>query len=190
MATSEKQRGESPSSIRVLWVDPGIGEVGSHTSIKQRFESLSPSIDQWLYFTSAEEFTSSLQKSDNVTLICVMSGYMSRVLVPEHSSHRSIHAIYVFCADLGRAREAMVDQAKVKGVFNVEDDLYEQLTDDLVKLLVERGIRLAQADERRLARADYDEAQRLLRAPTNRVAESEKKSRLQEIDVRMDQLLA
>ena len=193
MATSQSIKVDTSSSIpsiRIVWVDQGIGETGQHAFIKKRFETLSPLVDQWLYFSTSEEFISYLAKNDNVTLICVMSGGMSRSLVPEYSHHRSLHSIYVFCADIGRAREAMADQAKVKGIFNIEDELYEQMTDDLAKLLLKNGIDLAQRDERRLAKVYYTEAQRLVRTQTNRLSESEKRTRSEEIDVRLDQLLA
>lgn len=194
MATNQSIKVDTTSSlipsIRVLWVDQSIGEAGQHAFMKKRFGTLSPLIDQWLYFSSADEFLSYLAKNDNVTLICVMSGGMSRSLVPENSHHRSLHSIYVFCADVGRAREAMADQTKVKGVFNIEDELYEQMSDDLAKLLLQNGIDLAQLDERRLARVYYTEAQRLVRSQTTRLSEKEKRTRSEEIDVRLDQLLA
>ena len=63
------------------------------------------------------------------------------------------------------------------------------MADDLSKLLLEEGIALAQKDERSAARVNYEEAKRLLSTQAKRVNEDEKKARLDEIDVRLDQLL-
>jgi hypothetical protein len=118
-----------------------------------------------------------------------MSGGMSRLLVSKHSHLTALHIIYVFCADIERARQSMADEIKVKGIFNIEDDLYEQMADDLSKILVEDGIALAQLDKRSAARLNYEEAKRLLTTQANKVKDDEKKARIEEIDVRIDQLL-
>jgi hypothetical protein len=176
--------------IVAAWVDPGIGEVGMHKYIKERFETLSPFISQWLYFDSADEFTSYIENNPNIKLISVMSGGMSRLLIPKHSHLAALHSAYVFCADIERAQQSMENETKVKGIFNIEDALYEQMADDLSKLLVEEGIKLAQVDERSLARSNYEEARRLLSTQATRVKADEQKARLEEIDARIDQLFA
>ncbi len=166
--------------IVAAWVDQGIGEPGMHKYIKERFETLSPFISQWLYFDSSDNFTSYIENNNpNIRLISVMSGGMSRLLVPKHSHLAALHTVYVFCADMERARQSMADKIKVKGIFNIEDDLYEQMADDLAKILVEDGIALAQSDQRSEARLNYEEAKRLLSTQANRVKD----------DVRIDQLL-
>jgi hypothetical protein len=175
--------------IVAAWVDQGIGEVGMHKYIKERFETLSSFISQWLYFDSPDNFTSYIENNPNIKLISVMSGGMSRLLIPKHSYLPALHFAYVFCADIDRAREAMANETKVKGIFTIEDDVYEQMADDLSKLLVEQGIALAQVDERSLARLNYEEAKRLLSTQAKRLKEDERKARLEEIDVRLDQLL-
>jgi hypothetical protein len=176
--------------IVAAWVDQGIGEPGMHKYIKERFETLSPFISQWLYFDSSDNFTSYIENNNpNIRLISVMSGGMSRLLVPKHSHLAALHTVYVFCADMERARQSMADKIKVKGIFNIEDDLYEQMADDLAKILVEDGIALAQSDQRSEARLNYEEAKRLLSTQANRVKDDEKKARIEEIDVRIDQLL-
>jgi hypothetical protein len=176
-------------SIIAAWVDQGIGEVGMHKYIKERFETLSPFITQWLYFDSPDNFTSYIENHPHIRLISVMSGGMSRLLIPKHSHHIPFHSAYVFCADMERARQSMADEIKVKGIFNIEDDLYEQMADDLSKILLEDGIALAQLDERSVARQTYEEAKRLLSTQAKRVKDDEKKARIEEIDGRIDQLL-
>ena len=176
-------------SIIVAWVDQGIGEAGMHKYIKERFETLSSFIAQWLYFDSADDFTFYIENNANINLISVMSGGMSRLLVPKHSHLANLHSIYIFCMDIERAQQAMGNEVKVKGIFNIEDNLYEQMADDLSKLLVEEGIALAQLDERSAARLNYEEAKRLLSTHAGKVEEVEGKRRLEEIDVRLDQLL-
>ncbi|CAF1344252.1 unnamed protein product [Rotaria magnacalcarata] len=176
-------------SIVAAWVDQGIGEVGMHKYIKERFGTLSTFITQWFFFDSSENFTFYIENNPNIKLICVMSGGMSRLLVPKHSNLGALHTVYVFCADIERARTSMADETKVKGIFNIEDALYEQMADDLSKLLVEEGIALAQLDERSLARSHYEEAKRLLSTQAKNVSSDDEKARMEEIDVRLDQLL-
>jgi len=175
--------------IVAAWVDQGIGESGMHKYIKERFETLSTFISQWLYFDSPDVFTSYIENNPNSKVISVMSGGMSRLLVSKLSHHAALHTVYVFCADVDRARQAMEGEIKVKGIFTIEDDLYEQMADDLSKLLLEEGLALARLDERSVARVNYEEAKRLLSTQANTVTEDEKKARLEEIDVRIDQLL-
>ena len=174
----------------VTWVDQSIGEVGTHKSIKDRFETLSTFISQWLYFNSSDEFTSYVENHSNVKIISVMSGGMSRLLVPRLSHHACLESVYVFCADRSRAREALEGEAKVKGIFTIEDDLYEQMTNDLSRLLLEEGVELAKIDERNAAKLNYEEAKRLLNTLQEiSIDEDEKKTRIEEINVRIDQLL-
>lgn len=176
--------------IVAAWVDQTIGEAGTHQYIKQRFESLSPFITQWTYFDCSDNFTDYITNNPNVKLISIMSGGISRLLVPTHSHLAALHTVYVFCADMERARESMADKIKVKGIFTIEDDLYDQMADDLAKLLVEEGIAYAQLDQRSVARLNYEEAKRLLSTQANRLKDEEKKERIEEIDARIDQLLA
>ncbi|CAF0765909.1 unnamed protein product [Rotaria sp. Silwood1] len=175
--------------IVAAWVDQGIGEPGMHKYIKERFETLSSFITQWLYFDSSDNFTSYIENNPNIKLICVMSGGMSRLLVPKLSHLAALHTVYVFCVDIERAKQSMEDEIKVKGIFNIEDDVYETMADDLSKLLVEEGIALAQLDERNLARLNYEEAKRLLSTQAKKVSLDEEKARIEEIDIRLDQLL-
>jgi hypothetical protein len=187
--TTDNNKSSQRPLIVAAWIDQGIGEVGMHKYIKERFETLSPFISQWLYFDSPDNFTSYIENNSNIKLIGVMSGGMSRLLVSKHSHLTALHTIYVFCADIERARQLMENEIKVKGIFNIEDDLYEQMADDLAKILLEDGIALAQVDERSVARLNYEEAKRLLSTQANRVQDDEKKARIEEIDIRIDQLL-
>lgn len=176
--------------IVVIWVDQSIGEEGMHKYIKNRFETLSPFITKWLYNDCSDQFTDYIEGNPDARVISVMSGGMSRLLVPKHSHIPALHTVYVFCVNMERAKESMADEIKVKGIFNIEDALYEQMADDLAKLLVEDGIAYAQVDQRSVARVNYEEAKRLLNTQANRVKDEEKKQRLEEIDIRIDQLLA
>jgi hypothetical protein len=190
MTTNTSSHGSLHQSLIVAaWVDQGIGEVGMHKYIKERFETLSPFISQWLYFDSPDNFTSYIENNPKIKLIAVMSGGMSRLLVSKSSHLPALHTVYVFCADIERGRTSMAGEKKVKGVFNIEDILYEQMADDLSKLLVEEGIALAQRDERSVARLNYEEAKRLLNTQAKQVEEDERKVRSDEIDARLDQLL-
>jgi len=192
MTTTTVNTKSNESSQRPLivaaWVDQSIGEAGMHKYIKERFGTLSSSISQWSYFDSPDNFTSYLENNVNIRLISVMSGGMSRLLVPQHSHHPAFHSVYVFCADMERARKALADEIKVKGIFNIEDDLYDQMAYDLAKILVEDGIALARLDQRTVARQNYEEAKRLISTQANRLNDEEKKARLTEIDGRIDQL--
>ena len=189
MTTTNNNKSLQRPLIVAAWVDQGIGETGMHKYIKERFETLSSLITQWLYFDSSDDFTSYIESNPNIKLISVMSGGMSRLLISKHSHLPALHTAYVFCVDTERARKSMEDEPKVKGIFNIEDILYEQMADDLSKLLVEEGIALAQRDERSAARVNYEEAKRLLSTQAKKVDEDDKKTRLEEIDVRIDQLL-
>ena len=187
--TSSNQPSQG-TPIIVAWIDQTIGEKGAHESMKDHFEALSSFITEWLYFKSSDDFVSYIENSPNVKLITVMSGGMSRLLVPKYSNLVILHSIYVFCADVELARMSMANEIKVKGIFNIEDDLYEQMADNLSKLLVEEGIALANLDERNLAKLNYKEAKRLLSTQARIVNQDEKKARIEEIDNRLDQLLA
>ena len=177
------------SSIVAAWVDQGIGESGMHKYIKERFETLSSSITQWLYFDSSDQLTSYLDKNPNVRLISVMSGGMSRLLVPQHSHRQAFHSFYIFCVDIDRARQSLGNEVKLKGIFNIEEDLYDQMADDLARILLDDGLNFARLDERSLARRNYEEAKRLISTQANKLNEAEKQQRLEEIDGRIDQLL-
>ncbi|CAF0771160.1 unnamed protein product [Adineta steineri] len=176
--------------ITFAWVDQSIGEAGQHKYIKDRFETLSPFISKWLYFDSSDEFTSYIESNSNMRMMSVMSGGMSRLLVPRLSHHAALHIVYVFCVDVERARKSMEGETKVKGIFTIEDEVYEQMANDLSKLLVEEGIALAGLDQRSQAKLYYEEAKRLLRTEAKSVDENERKTRTEEINIRIEQLLA
>ena len=187
VSTKGSESSQRPPIV-AAWVDQGIGEAGMHNYIKGRFGTLSSFISQWLFFDCSDNFTSYLENNPNVRLISVMSGGMSRLLIPQLSHHNTFHSAYVFCVDTERAQKAMDGEEKVKGIFNIEDDLYEQMADDLAKVLLEDGIALAKMDQRVTAKQSYDEAKRLINTQANRLKEDEKKARLAEIDGRLDQL--
>lgn len=188
--TSHNEKLLSELPLIIAWVDQGIGEAGTHKYIKDRFEILSQLISQWLYFNDADEFTRYVENNSDIRLISVMSGGMSRLLVSKLSHHVILHSVYVFCADVDLARQTLANQTKVKGIFNIEDDLYDQMANDLAKWFLEDGIALARLDQRSLARVKYEESKRLLTSQVNRIEENEKKARLEELDGRIDQLLA
>ena len=175
--------------IVAAWVDQGIGESGMHKYIKERFGTLSPFITQWMYFDSPDQFRNYIEREPNVRLISVMSGGMSRLLVPLHAHRQAFDSFYVFCVDIDRARQSLGDAVKLKGIFNIEDDLYDQMADDLARILLDDGFAFARVDERSLARQNYEEAKRLIRTQANKLKEAEKEKRLEEIDGRIDQLL-
>lgn len=175
--------------IVAAWIDQGIGESGMHQYIKERFGTLSPFITQWLYFDCPDQFTNYIQTNHSVRLISVMSGGMSRVLVPQYSHHAAFHSVYVFCVDIDRARQSMEGEVKLKGIFNIEDDLYDQMADDLARILIDDGVAMARVDERNSARQNYEEAKRLISTQANKLKDTEKQIRLEEINGRIDQLL-
>lgn len=185
-----KSRSASRPPIVIAWVDQGIGEVGMHKYIKDRFEVLSPLVSQWFYFDSGETFTAYAQNHPDVHLISVMSGSMTRLLLPVFARHGALQSVYVFCADIDGARQATQGEPKVKGIFTVEDELYEQMASDLARFLLEEGLAFAQLDERSLARRNYEEAKRLITMEAKNLEEYEKRARIVEIDGRLDQLLA
>ena len=188
--TSHIEKSLSQLPLIVTWVDPGIGEAGMHKYTKDRFENLSQLISQWLYFDNPDTFTRYVEDNSNIRLISVMSGGMSRLLVPKLSHHAILESVYVFCADIDLARQALANENKVKGIFNIEDDLYDQMADDLAKLFLQDGIHLAQQDQRSLAKVKYEEAKRLLTSHAQRIEQNERRERLEELDGRIDQLLA
>ena len=193
MATANETKAPQNLASRTFvaaWVDQSIDDRGPNQAIKNQFEPLSPLIDRWLYFNNADNFATYLQGNGDVRLIAVMTGGMARELVPRHSNSNVLESVYIFCFDIGRAREAVGNEPKVKGIFNIEDALYEKMADDLATSFVQTGVALAQLDQRNEARAYYQEAKRLLSLPMNHVKDDEKRRRLEELDARLDQLIA
>lgn len=193
MATSDGMHHQQQSLSKLIvaaWVDQSMEEQGPNQSIKDQFEPMSALIDRWLYFNNADTFSNYVQRNTHVQLIAVMTGGMARELVPKHSNSNVLECVYVFCFDVGRARQNFADQPKVKGIFNIEEALYEKIVEDLSILLTKTGIALAEIDDRNQARIHYEEAKRLLSLPIKDLKDEEKRSRLAELDVRMDQLLA
>lgn len=188
MSTTTNSSSRQPPIV-AAWVDQGIGEAGMHRYIKERFGTLSSLITQWLFFDCSDQFRDFIEKDPNVRLISVMSGGMSRQIAPLYSHRQAFHSFYVFCVDIDRARQALDGEVKLKGIFNIEDDLYDQMADDLARILLDDGLTLARVDERGLARENYEEAKRLISTQANKLNESEKQQRLEEINGRIDQLL-
>ena len=177
-------------TIMATWIDQNIGQDTTHKKMKARFESLTKFITQWFYFDSEEAFTSCIEGDPPIKMIAVMSGSMSRSLVHKHSNINALHSIYVFCFDVNGARQALQSEKKVKGVFDMEDDLYEKLADDIAKLLLEEGDAYAQANKRDLARLNYNEAKQILNNKAKKMNANMKKKRIEEIDDRLKRLLA
>lgn len=189
MSAATNNQSPRTHPIVAAWVDQGIGESGMHQYIKERFGTLSPFITQWLYFDCSDQFIDYIEKNPSVRLISVMSGGMSRLLVPQYSHYSAFHSVYVFCVDIDRAKQSLDGEVKVKGIFNIEDDLYDQMAEDLARILLDDGVALAQVDERSVARQNYEEAKRLITTQANKLKDTEKQTRLEEINGRIDQLL-
>ena len=180
----------SQSKVTMIWVDQNIGEAGTHLALKQKFQALSSLIKKWHYFVSSDDFESYLIENQMKNIICIMSGSISRQLVPKYSHSNKIHSIYVFCFDVELAKRSLANETKIAGILDLEEELYGNIADGLAKLFTNQGIESFDADNRVLARIYYQEAKRLLNTQANYLNSYDKMKRLKEIDDRLEQLFA
>jgi len=121
----------SRAPLVACWLDPSIGEAGTHLDLKKRFESVSNRITQWYYFDSGDQFNEFLDANPNVKLVAIMSGGFAKRLVTPVSDREALHSVYVFCGNKEKYKSLPAEEKKIKGVFDSEDDLYRKIHYDL-----------------------------------------------------------
>ncbi|CAF3689964.1 unnamed protein product [Rotaria sp. Silwood1] len=155
----------TPSSLQetleVCWLDSHICEDGQHQQIKSYCQNISRLISKWQFFDSCDKFNDYIENNPNMKLISIMSGRFARQLLALVSSRENIHSVYVFTINIERTKEALGEEPKLKGVFNVENILYAQLKNDLSQLFWEEGKKLVASNRDQEAHVYFDEAKRL-----------------------------
>ncbi|CAF0811931.1 unnamed protein product [Rotaria sp. Silwood1] len=123
----------SSPPLVACWLDQNIGEANTHLALKKRFESISNRIVKWHYFESTDQFNEFINGNPNVKLVAIMSGHLARCLVSLVSDRDTLHSVYIFCGNKEKYKSKFIDEKKVKGIFDTEDDLYRQMQIDLKK---------------------------------------------------------
>ena len=118
-------------TLEACWLDQAIGEPGTHRPLKQRFETVSSRIVRWHYFDCGDNFTEFLDSNPNVRLVAITSGAFAKTLIPTVSNRDSLDSVYVFCGNLSKYQSLQASEPKMKGVFNDEDELFNQMQNDL-----------------------------------------------------------
>ncbi|UJR25272.1 hypothetical protein I4U23_006624 [Adineta vaga] len=113
------------------WVDRSIGEAGAYLQLKQKFEGALGRIVKWHYFDTGDTFKKFLTDNPNMKLVTIMSGNFARQYITPVSHMPALHSVYVYCGDKTRYQSIKNDEPKVKGVFDMEDDLLQQIKVDL-----------------------------------------------------------
>ncbi|CAF0830659.1 unnamed protein product [Rotaria sordida] len=167
MATSAHASAGTASSslqetLEVGWLDSHICEDGQHQQIKSYCQNISKFISKWNFFDSCDKFNDYIKNNPNVKLIMIMSGRFARQLLALVSPRENLHSVYVFTINIERTTEALGEEPKLKGVFNVENTLYDKLKNDLSELFWEEGKKLVASNHDQEARLYFDEAKRLV----------------------------
>ncbi|CAF1931094.1 unnamed protein product [Rotaria magnacalcarata] len=119
------------SPLVACWLDSNIGVTDAYPELKQRFSGVSERIEKWYYFDSGDEFNRFIDENPNITLVTIMSGHLAKTLVTAVSDRTSLHSVYIFCGNTEKYQSLLLNEHKVKGVFNFEDDLYRKMYSDL-----------------------------------------------------------
>ncbi len=119
---------------------------------------MSKLISKWHFFNTGDQLRDHLRNNPNVKLITIMSGQFARTLLALISKKEALHSVYVLTIDIKRNEEALGKDPKLKGIFNVENALYDNLRKDLVQLFWNEGTRLATSNRDNEARVYFDEA--------------------------------
>ena len=117
--------------VIACWVDPSIGEAGAHSALKKRFEKVSNRITQWYYFDNGDPLRVLLDTNPNMALVVIMSGQLAHQHVSAISHMPNLHSVYVFCGNKQKYQSLPQEEPKVKGIFNSEDDLFQQMSTHL-----------------------------------------------------------
>ena len=115
----------------LMWVDKGIGEANTNLKLKERFKTVHPRINEWIYYDCGDDFTKYVTNNPNVKIVAIMSGSFAKRLVTPISHQESLHSVYVFCGTRANHQKLLEDETKIKGVYDDEDDLYRRLQTDL-----------------------------------------------------------
>ncbi|CAF1205023.1 unnamed protein product [Didymodactylos carnosus] len=132
-----------------------------------------------MYFDSAEEVTHVLHEEPKRIVFLITSGGLGREVVPKVNELVHISRIYIFCVNVDANKEWSKQYNKVQEVFNLEDDLYKQLADDLARVYVQQANSCVKDDNRGIGRLLYNDARQLL---INILRLQDNHHRVQEID--------
>jgi len=113
------------------WVDQSIGEANTHLALKTKFEGVSNRITRWYYFDSSDQFNEFINGNPNVKVVAIMSGRLAKCFVTPISDRDALHSVYVFCGNKQKYQSLPLDEPKIKGVYDSEDELFRQMHSDL-----------------------------------------------------------
>ncbi|CAM4770466.1 unnamed protein product [Rotaria magnacalcarata] len=148
-------------SLEVSWLDSEIGEAGKHQAIKSDCKNISKLISKWHFFNCCDQLNNYIENHPDVKLISIMSGRFARQILPLLSPRENFHSAYVLTIDIKKNKEALGVESKLKGVFNVEDELFGQLRNDLSALFWNEGKKLVASNRDQEAAEYFAESQRL-----------------------------
>ena len=147
--------------LELCLLDGPMAAQGQNKPFKARLRKISPLISRCHFFDSGDQLQSYLNDNPDKKLITIMSGSFARQMLALVSEKTGLHGVYVFTPDIERNTTALGSDPKLRGIFNTEETVLEQLEKDLVQLFLDECYSLARSNDFEEARLYFNEAERL-----------------------------
>lgn len=143
---------------RIIWLDAFIGKEGECIAFKRHFthnidplarvddeldrciQDLNENAAPFVFVHNDDQAMDALQNSHQYRVIFISSGSLGeRVVRPIRRDYPQVYSFYIFCGDMGRYIDLVIENADVLKIFDHEIDLLIRLMRDLSKEMIDRG---------------------------------------------------
>ena len=108
MATSASKR-----KWAILWLDAYVNAGEENQGAQQRLTQL---CDEFRPFEQVDDCQQEVQSKSKTLIVLIVSGRLSRDIIPAIEHHERVSAMFIYCMDKSRHEQWIKEHPKVKGV--------------------------------------------------------------------------
>lgn len=105
--------GTSKRKWAILWLDAYVNAGEENQAAQQRFAQIS---DEFRPFEQADDCQQEVQSKSSTLIVLIVSGRLSRDIIPAIEHHERVSAMFIYCMDKSRHEQWIIDHPKVKGI--------------------------------------------------------------------------
>ncbi|CAF4750948.1 unnamed protein product, partial [Rotaria sp. Silwood1] len=125
---SSKTYGHNLETFSLLWLDAEVNTTDENRRAQKRLRSIINYLEIFHDQHECQQYIMSCSEHDRVVLI--ISGRLSKELIPQIHHLRQLSAVYIYCWDKKAYKHWAKQYSKIKGVVIQLDDLIQQITMD------------------------------------------------------------
>ncbi|CAF4883973.1 unnamed protein product, partial [Rotaria sp. Silwood1] len=126
--TSAQTKVHNLETFSLLWLDAEVNTTEDNKRAQKRLRSIINHLEIFHDQNECQQYINSCSEHDRVVLI--ISGRLSKELIPQLHNLRQVSAFYIYCWDKKAYKDWAKQFSKIKGVVVKVDDLIRQVTMD------------------------------------------------------------